>query len=474
MTVTVKENNHHTLTIPSLETYDSKTELVNNEKCLSVPVLYPIPCISVPEKIYSPHEHRQLTHPNNFLGAFLHLVKSSLGTGVLAVPRAFKSAGLLVGLIGNILIGILCTHTVYILVKTSEKVCARGKIPSLGFADTAEEVFKQGPKPLRRYSGAARLFVEIALVSTYYLGVAVYMVFISVSLTKLLKEYYPQAEEWDKYLLKLIIMSLLMFLCQIREIKHLVPFSFIANVALAVVFGITGYYIFSGLDEVKQETVHFSNGFSGIPSFFSTVLFAMEGIGTIMPVENSMPKPKFLGPCGVLNSAMVVIVFFFTSIGFLGYYRYGDATEVTITKNLPDDEILAQIVQAAIAISVFFSFMLQFYIPTDIMWKRLKRIIPREKHNLAQIALRTIMVAIVTAIAIAGGEDLGSLIDLVGAIFFSSLGFLIPAGLEIIVDFEDGWGRYHWKLIKNVLIICLAIFALVSGSYYAILDMIEK
>lgn len=32
------------------------------------------------------------------------------------MPRAFKSAGLLVGLIGNILIGILCTHTVYILV----------------------------------------------------------------------------------------------------------------------------------------------------------------------------------------------------------------------------------------------------------------------------------------------------------------------------------------------------------------------
>jgi len=69
------------------------------------------------------------------------------------------------------------------------------------------------------------------------------------------------------------------------------------------------------------------------------VLFAIEGIGTIMPVENSMPEPRFLGTCGVLNSAMVVIVFMFTSIGFLGYYRYGDQTEVTITKNLPDDEM---------------------------------------------------------------------------------------------------------------------------------------
>ncbi|KAL1506633.1 hypothetical protein ABEB36_005958 [Hypothenemus hampei] len=425
------------------------------------------------DKTYKPHEHRTLSHPNNFLGAFLHLVKSSLGTGILAVPRAFKSAGLLVGLIGNILIGILCTHTVYILVQTSEKVCSKGKIPSLGFANTAEEVFKQGPKCLKKWARVSRAFVEFALVSTYYLGVAVYMVFISVSLTKLFSFYYPEAAAWDRYLLKLVIMALLMVLCQIREIKHMVPFSFIANVMLAVAFGITGYYIFSGLDEVDLTKLNMSNGFSGLPSFFSTVLFAMEGIGTIMPVENSMPEPKFLGTCGVLNSAMIVIVFFFTSIGFLGYYRYGELTEVTIMKNLPDDTIPAQIAQGAIAISVFFSFMLQFYIPTDILWRRLKQMVPEEKYNICQIWLRIIMVAVVTAIAIAGGEDLGSLIDLVGAIFFSSLGFLVPAILDIIVNFDDGWGPFHWKLLKNLCIIFLALFALISGSYYAILDMIK-
>lgn len=40
--------------------------------------------------------------------------------------------------------------------------------------------------------------------------------------------------------------------------------------------------------------------------------------------------------------------------------------------------------------------MLQFYIPTDIMWKRLRTIIPEEKHNMSQIWLRIIMVAVVT------------------------------------------------------------------------------
>lgn len=77
----------------------------------------------------------------------------------------------------------------------------------------------------------------------------------------------------------------------------------------------------------------------GIPSFFSTVLFAMEGIGTIMPVENSMVEPTFLGCPGVLNSAMSAVVCLYTAIGFFGYYRYGDATEDTISKNLPSGEM---------------------------------------------------------------------------------------------------------------------------------------
>lgn len=66
---------------------------------------------------------------------------------------------------------------------------------------------------------------------------------------------------------------------------------------------------------------------------------------------------------------------------------------------------------------------------------------------------------------------MGTLIGLVGAIFFSTLGLFIPALIEIIVDWNDGWGKFHWRLIKDILIMVLAIFGLVSGSFYAILEM---
>jgi len=45
-----------------------------------------------------------------------HLLKASLGTGILAMPIAFKSAGLLVGIFATILVAFVCTHCAYILV----------------------------------------------------------------------------------------------------------------------------------------------------------------------------------------------------------------------------------------------------------------------------------------------------------------------------------------------------------------------
>lgn len=49
-------------------------------------------------------------------GALLHLIKSSLGSGILAMPNAFKNGGLIFGLVGTAAIGMLCTHCVYLLV----------------------------------------------------------------------------------------------------------------------------------------------------------------------------------------------------------------------------------------------------------------------------------------------------------------------------------------------------------------------
>ena len=44
-------------------------------------------------------------------------MKENIATGILAMPDAFKNAGLVVGTIGTIVMGIMCTHCMHMLVR---------------------------------------------------------------------------------------------------------------------------------------------------------------------------------------------------------------------------------------------------------------------------------------------------------------------------------------------------------------------
>jgi hypothetical protein len=45
-------------------------------------------------------------------------MKGNVRTGILAMPDAFKNAGLVVGTIGTLLMGIICTHCMHMLVRS--------------------------------------------------------------------------------------------------------------------------------------------------------------------------------------------------------------------------------------------------------------------------------------------------------------------------------------------------------------------
>lgn len=73
-----------------------------------------------------------------------HLLKASLGTGILAMPMAFSYAGLVTGIFATILTALICTHCAYVLVKCAHTLYYRSRRTAMNFADVAEVAFVNG------------------------------------------------------------------------------------------------------------------------------------------------------------------------------------------------------------------------------------------------------------------------------------------------------------------------------------------
>lgn len=187
--------------------------------------------------------------------------------------------------------------------------------------ETAEKVFEYGPENLRKYSKAAKAFVDYSLLATYYSTCCVYIVFIASTFHDICNNRLSL--DWDIRIYILLVGIPVLFVGQVQTLKWLVPFSATANVFILITFGITLYYMFNvPLDFSDKALVAPVENW---PLFFSTVIFAMEGIGAVMPVENSMKHPQHFLGCkpGILNIAMISIVVLYTVIGFFGFVRFG-------------------------------------------------------------------------------------------------------------------------------------------------------
>ncbi|KAL1396184.1 hypothetical protein pipiens_001242 [Culex pipiens pipiens] len=194
---------------------------------------------------FDPFKERNCEHPTTDGETLTHLLKASLGTGILAMPVAFTYAGLAGGIIATILTALVCTHCAYVLVKCAHTHYYRTKTTAMSFADVAEISLTNGPQWGRRWSTFIRQCI------TYH--------------------------------------------------------------------------------------------------------------------------------CEELST------------GFLGYVRYGDQAEGSITLNLPVEEIPAQAVKILIALAVYCTFGLQFYVCLDIAWVGIKDKFTK-RPTLVNYTMRTILV----------------------------------------------------------------------------------
>lgn len=420
-------------------------------------------------KSFDPFSERKIDNPTTDCDTLTHLLKASLGTGILSMPIAFKNAGLLAGVFATILVAFVCTHCAYILIKCAHLLYYKTRRTEMGFADVAEVAFATGPQWGRKFAKPIRYLIQISLFATYFGTCSVYAVIVAANFQQIVDHYKEEGSESSS--LRLITAFLLIpmiLLSWVPNLKYLAPVSMVANIFMGTGLGITFYYLVWDLPSISAVPLFAS--IEDFPRFFSITIFAMEAIGVVMPLENNMKTPQhFVGICGVLNKGMSGVTLIYIFLGFLGYIKYQDATMDSITLNLPTEEIPAQVVKILIALAVYCTFGLQFYVCLDIAWNGLKDRF-QKKPMLANYILRTVMVtgAVLLAVAVPTIEPF---IGLIGAFCFSILGLLIPVFIETVTYWEVGFGPGNWVALKNIVICVIGLMALIFGSRSALMQI---
>ncbi len=287
------------------------------------------------------------TGENSPSTAALLLIKSFVGTGVLFLPKAYLNGGMLFSNLVLLFVASLSYYCFILLVNTGLKVQG-------SFGDMGGKIYGTWMRRL--------ILSSVALSQVGF--VAAYIVFTSENLQDFVLAVSKCREYLDIKWMILMQAFIFMPFSLLRDIKKLGGTALIADAFIAIglvylaVYDIHTMAINGHAKIVSFNPAHWT-------SFIGTAIFTFEGVGLIIPIQQSMKDPSRFPP--VLAGVMIFITVIFMLIGALSYAAFGPATKTVVLSNLPQDSKFVNAVQLLYALAILLSTPLQLFPAVRIM-----------------------------------------------------------------------------------------------------------
>jgi len=287
------------------------------------------------------------TGENSPSTAALLLIKSFVGTGVLFLPKAYLNGGMLFSNLVLLFVASLSYYCFILLVNTGLKVQG-------SFGDMGGKIYGTWMRRL--------ILSSVALSQVGF--VAAYIVFTSENLQDFVLAVSKCREYLDIKWMILMQAFIFMPFSLLRDIKKLGGTALIADAFIAIglvylaVYDIHTMAINGHAKIVSFNPAHWT-------SFIGTAIFTFEGVGLIIPIQQSMKDPSRFPP--VLAGVMIFITLIFMLIGALSYAAFGPATKTVVLSNLPQDSKFVNAVQLLYALAILLSTPLQLFPAVRIM-----------------------------------------------------------------------------------------------------------
>ena len=347
--------------------------------------------------------------------AFLLLLKSFVGTGVLFLPKAFLNGGMIFSNVVLLAVAALSYYCFILLVDTRLKV--EGSFGDMGGI---------------LYGKWMRSIILFSIVISQIGFSSAYIVFTSENLQAFILAVSKCKTFIDIKLM--IMMQLVIFLplSLFRDINKLGATALVAD--LMILLGLIYLYYYDILTLVRNHGVADIAPFNrqDWTLFIGTAIFTFEGIGLIIPIQESMKRPQKFPP--VLAGVMILITVVFLSMGALSYAAYGSSTQTVVILNLPQDDKFVNAVQFLYSLAILLSTPLQLFpairITENELFTRSGKYNPYIKWQ--KNLFRFLMVMLCAVIAWGGAGDLDKFVALVGSFACVPLVNVYPVSLSEI------------------------------------------
>jgi proton-coupled amino acid transporter len=392
------------------------------------------------------HKERGATGNNSSFNAALLLLKSFVGTGVLFLPRAYLNGGMLFS--NLVLLGVACLSYYCFILLVNTRLKVEGSFGDIGGA---------------LYGKYMRGLILSSIVLSQVGFVSAYIVFTAENL----QAFILAVSNCRKYIdIKFMVLMQLVIFLPLSLIRDIGKLGFTALVAdVFIMLGLIYLYYYDVATIVDQGGVSDIKSFN--PStwtlFIGTAIFTFEGVGLIIPIQESMRRPsKFPG---VLAIVMVIITTLFISIGALSYAAYGSHTRTVVILNLPQDDKFVNAVQFLYSLAILLSTPLQLFPAIRIMenelFSRSGKYNPYIKWQ--KNAFRFCLVVMCALIAWGGAGDLDKFVALVGSFACVPLVYVYPPLLHL-----KAVAKKPWERMADYAVCC---FGVVGCAYTTVLSI---
>lgn len=352
-------------------------------------------------------------------GAALLLLKSFVGTGVLFLPKAFLNGGMVFSSAVLLFVAALSYYCFLLLCST------RLAVPA-SFGGMGKKL----------YGKWMLILINFSLVISQIGFSAAYIVFVSENLQAFVLAVSKCKTYIDIKWMILLQMIIFLPLSLYRNLHNIQKVAIVADVF--ILLGLLYLYYFDIFTLVAQHGIADIEPFNpkSWTLFIGTAIFTFEGIGLVIPIQESMKEPKRFP--GVLGLIMIIITVIFTSMGALSYAAFGSKTKTVVILNMPQDSKFVNGVQFIYSLAILLSTPLQFFPAIEITSKA---IFTKTGKNNAYIKwkkniFRFLMVIFCALVAWVGAEDLDKFVALIGTFACIPLVYIYPVSYNPSILFS--------------------------------------